>query len=156
VAAPGDRRERQSCPCLFSDDAPLCRADLKYLHVPPRSHLARYCRQPQYRQCPLYRAWLETLREAPDRWNGDAVVFDADGGTGLAPRIDDAGRNARKEDLMLTVLRRLISDERAQDLAEYGVALGVVATGVFVVAVALRDNVTTLWTLASGIIAAGA
>ena len=56
---------------------------------------------------------------------------------------------------MLTVLRRLLSDDRAQDLAEYGVALSVVAAGVFAVAVAVRNNVNTLWTLASGIIAAG-
>lgn len=56
---------------------------------------------------------------------------------------------------MLRVLRRLLSDERAQDLAEYGVALSVVAAGVFAVAVALRDNAGTLWTLADNIIAAG-
>ena len=153
MAEPGDRRERQACPCLFSDGAPLCRADLKYLHVPPRAHLARYCRQPRYRQCPLYRTWLETLRKAPNG-NGDAAVSSANGGTRLATRVDN-GRAARKEDLMLRVLRRLLSDERAQDLAEYGVALSVVAAGVFAVAVALRDNVGTLWTLADNIIAAG-
>ena len=46
---------------------------------------------------------------------------------------------------MLAVLRRLLSDERAQDRVEYGVGLGMVAAGVFVV---------TLWTFASGTIAA--
>jgi hypothetical protein len=42
-------------------------------------------------------------------------VPDADGGTGLALSIQDAGREqtTRKEDLMLTILRRLLSDERA-------------------------------------------
>jgi hypothetical protein len=153
MAAPGERTERQSCPCLYSDDAPICRADLKYLHIPPRSHLARYCRRPGYRECSLYRTWLETLGKAPDRSNGNGnghgnghgVVPSADGGTRLAPRIEDAGRTARKEDLMLAVLRRLLSDERAQDPVEYGVGLGMVAAGVFVV---------TLWTFASGIIAA--
>lgn len=115
MAAPGDRRERQSCPCLYSDDAPLCRADLKCLHVPPRSHLARYCRQPEYRRCALYRAWLSTLEAAPDRWAADLGALDADGGTGLALSIQDAGpdQTTRKEDLMLAILRRLLSDERA-------------------------------------------
>lgn len=46
---------------------------------------------------------------------------------------------------MLAVLRKLLSDERAQDLVEYGVGLGIVAAGVFVV---------TLWTVASDFIAA--
>lgn len=55
---------------------------------------------------------------------------------------------------MLAVLRRLLSDERARHSAEYGVGLGIVAAGVLAVAVALGNDVSPLWTLASGIIPA--
>ena len=158
MATLGDRRERQSCPCLYSDDAPLCRAELQCLHVPPRSHLERYCSRPEYRRCALYRAWLATIEVAPDGWTGEVVASDADGGTGLALSTQDAGREqtTRKEDLMLAILRKLISDERAQDLAEYGIALSIVAAGVFAAAMAIRNHVTTVWTLASGIVAGAA
>ena len=151
-----DGRDGQSCPCLYSDAAPICRADLKALHVPLRAHLDRFCRRPRYRRCDLYRAWLETLRASPGA-SSEAIVPPPDGTT-LALPVGEPARDeetVRKEDLMITtIFKKLVSDERAQDLAEYGIAMTVIAAGVFLVAAAIRNNVLTLWSAASAIIAA--
>jgi hypothetical protein len=56
---------------------------------------------------------------------------------------------------MLAVLKKLLDDERAQDLAEYGIALNVIGAGVALVAAGIAANVTALSTLAPGIIAGG-
>ena len=40
---------------------------------------------------------------------------------------------------------RLIGDERAQDLAEYAIALAVITAAVGLIAVAVGSDVTTLW-----------
>ena len=53
-------------------------------------------------------------------------------------------------------LKRLWKDEAGQDLAEYGIALAVVAAGAGAVALAIGGNVQTLWTKASAIIALAA
>jgi Flp pilus assembly pilin Flp len=50
-------------------------------------------------------------------------------------------------------LGTLIHDERAQDLAEYGVALAVIGLGAGIAAVAIGANVNTLWTSVNSIIA---
>lgn len=55
---------------------------------------------------------------------------------------------------MVRILRKVVSDEKAQDLAEYGIALAVIAATTAAIAVAIAGNVTTLWTAASAIIAA--
>jgi hypothetical protein len=47
----------------------------------------------------------------------------------------------------------LIRDERAQDLAEYGIALAVIGIGAAAAAIAIAVNVNQLWTTASSIIA---
>ena len=155
MIAPEDGDERQSCPCLYDDAAPLCRADVKALHVPTRAYIERVCGRPKYRQCTLYRAWLNTAGAASERHTADVAE---PRGTTLAPLTREPAQSeekARKEDLM-AVLKKLIADERAQDLAEYGIAMTVIAAGVIAVAVAIVGNVMTLWTVASGIIAAAA
>lgn len=53
----------------------------------------------------------------------------------------------------MTVLRKLVADESAQDLAEYGIALAVVAAAVAAAALAIRGSVTTLWNNARAAIA---
>lgn len=54
---------------------------------------------------------------------------------------------------MFTLIQRLIHDESGQDLAEYGIALLVVAVGAAAAAVAIAGDVTTLWTNAQAVIA---
>jgi Flp pilus assembly pilin Flp len=46
---------------------------------------------------------------------------------------------------MLTMLKRLVRDESGQDLAEYGIALAVIAGIVALIAVAIGQDVQTLW-----------
>ena len=46
----------------------------------------------------------------------------------------------------MDLLKKLLSDESAQDLAEYGIALAIIAVAVGAAAVAIRGDVTTLWT----------
>ena len=55
---------------------------------------------------------------------------------------------------MLTLFTKLVREETAQDLAEYGLALGVIAVGVGAIAIAISGNVQTLWTNGSAAIAA--
>jgi hypothetical protein len=54
---------------------------------------------------------------------------------------------------MLKLLKKLISDETAQDLAEYGIALAVIGAGAAVAAVAIAGDVNTLWSTAASVIA---
>lgn len=54
---------------------------------------------------------------------------------------------------MAELLRRLIRDEAAQDLAEYGIALAVIGIGAGLAAVAIAGNVSVLWSQASSVIA---
>jgi Flp pilus assembly pilin Flp len=49
---------------------------------------------------------------------------------------------------MKTLICKLLRDEQGQDLAEYGIALAVVAVGAGAIAVAISGNVTTLWSTA--------
>jgi Flp pilus assembly pilin Flp len=59
------------------------------------------------------------------------------------------GEYPRKEAIaMFDVLRKLVRDEAGQDLAEYGIALAVIAGGLGLVAVAISTDVNTLWTRA--------
>jgi Flp pilus assembly pilin Flp len=54
----------------------------------------------------------------------------------------------------MNILKRLISDDSAQDLAEYGIAMAVIAAGAGAIALVIGGNVSTLWSKASTIIAA--
>ena len=57
---------------------------------------------------------------------------------------------------MLTLLTKLFSDEGGQDLAEYGIALAVIAAGAAAAAVVIAGNVNALWSTANSIIAVAA
>lgn len=53
----------------------------------------------------------------------------------------------------MKLLEKLFRDESAQDLAEYGIALAVIAAGAGLIAVAIAGNVNTLWANAQSVIA---
>ena len=53
---------------------------------------------------------------------------------------------------MKAMLKKLIRSERAQDLAEYGIALAVIGAGAALAAVAIAADVNTLWSVANSII----
>ena len=53
---------------------------------------------------------------------------------------------------MLKLIGKLIRDERAQDLAEYGIALAVIGAGAALAAVAIAGDVNTLWSVADSVI----
>jgi Flp pilus assembly pilin Flp len=57
---------------------------------------------------------------------------------------------------MRNFISKLIADECAQDLAEYGIALAVIAVGAGAVAATVAGDVNTLWTKASAAIATAA
>jgi Flp pilus assembly pilin Flp len=46
---------------------------------------------------------------------------------------------------MVHLLVQLVSDESGQDLAEYGIALAVIAAGAALIAVLVAQNIQTLW-----------
>jgi Flp pilus assembly pilin Flp len=46
----------------------------------------------------------------------------------------------------MTFIKRLLADDSGQDLAEYGIALAVIAVGAGAAAVAISGDVGTLWT----------
>jgi Flp pilus assembly pilin Flp len=49
---------------------------------------------------------------------------------------------------ILCVPGELVVDERGQDLAEYGIALGIIVAFVVLIAVAIGADVNTLWSTA--------
>jgi len=53
---------------------------------------------------------------------------------------------------MLTLLKKLVAEDSAQDLAEYGIALAVIAAAAGAAALAIAGDVTVLWTRAQAII----
>lgn len=50
-------------------------------------------------------------------------------------------------------IKKLVSDETAQDLAEYGIALAVIGAGAALAAIAIAGDVNTLWSVANSVIA---
>jgi Flp pilus assembly pilin Flp len=50
---------------------------------------------------------------------------------------------------MRELVRTFIADDRGQDLAEYGIALAVIATFVVLVVAQIATDVNGLWTVAS-------
>jgi Flp pilus assembly pilin Flp len=46
---------------------------------------------------------------------------------------------------MLNLIKNLVRNEEGQDLAEYGIALAVIAIGAALIAVAIGTDVKTLW-----------
>jgi len=57
-----------------------------------------------------------------------------------------------EEEKMTEMLARLVTDDRGQDLAEYGIALAVIGTLAGVVAVVIAADVGTLWSKAQSVI----
>jgi hypothetical protein len=57
---------------------------------------------------------------------------------------------------MFRVLKDLIRDEAAQDLAEYGIALGVIVGFAGLIAVAIAGQVNVLWSNGQTVIDAAA
>ena len=53
---------------------------------------------------------------------------------------------------MLTLIKNLVRKDEGQDLAEYGIALAVIAIGAALIAVAIGTDVETLWSNAQQII----
>ncbi len=53
---------------------------------------------------------------------------------------------------MTGIVARLIADNRGQDLAEYGIALAVIATLAAAAAVVIALDVGTLWSRAQNVI----
>jgi Flp pilus assembly pilin Flp len=51
---------------------------------------------------------------------------------------------------MLTLIKNLVRNDEGQDLAEYGIALAVIAIGAALIAVAIGTDVQTLWSNAQG------
>ena len=49
---------------------------------------------------------------------------------------------------MLNLVKKLVREEAGQDLAEYGIALAVIAIGAAAIAVAIGTDVNTLWSAA--------
>ena len=56
------------CPCLYSDAAPICRAEGDGMRIPAAEELATYCLTAQYRRCEVFRRFLVALTERPERW----------------------------------------------------------------------------------------
>lgn len=52
----------------------------------------------------------------------------------------------------MTLLKKLFIDESAQDLAEYGIALAVIAIGAAAIAIAIGTDVESLWSNAESVI----
>jgi len=46
---------------------------------------------------------------------------------------------------MLNLIKNLVREDGGQDLAEYGIALAVIAIGAALIAVAIGSDVQTLW-----------
>jgi Flp pilus assembly pilin Flp len=57
---------------------------------------------------------------------------------------------------MMSKLKKLVRDTKAQDLAEYGIALAVIGAGAAAAAVVIAGNVNDLWAAANTIIAIAA
>jgi Flp pilus assembly pilin Flp len=50
---------------------------------------------------------------------------------------------------VFNLISKLMKDQSGQDLAEYGIALGVIAVGVGALVVALGGSVEAIWTSAN-------
>ena len=51
---------------------------------------------------------------------------------------------------MLKLIKNLVRNDEGQDLAEYGIALAVIAIGAALIAVAIGTDVNSLWSNAQG------
>jgi Flp pilus assembly pilin Flp len=65
--------------------------------------------------------------------------------TDRVPAITPPGDPGKKEAVMLKLVTKLVREDGGQDLAEYGIALAVIAIGAAAIAVAIGTDVETLW-----------
>jgi hypothetical protein len=56
------------CPCLYSDAAPICRAEGDAMRIPSAEQLVSHCLTAHYRRCEVFRRFLVALAERPERW----------------------------------------------------------------------------------------
>jgi hypothetical protein len=56
----------------------------------------------------------------------------------------------------MTFLKKMLSEKKGQDLAEYGIALAVIGAGAAAAALVIATNVNSLWSAANTIIATAA
>lgn len=54
--------------------------------------------------------------------------------------------------MLKLMMKRLIAEEQAQDLAEYGIALAVISVLAALVAIVIAQDVGTLWSQAQNVI----
>ena len=54
--------------------------------------------------------------------------------------------------MLKLMMKRLIAEEHAQDLAEYGIALAVISVLAALVAIVIAQDVGTLWSQAQNVI----
>jgi hypothetical protein len=66
------------CPCLYSDAAPICRAEGDAMWIPSAEQVASYCLTAQYRRCDVFRRFLVALAERPERWRSTLTGYGAD------------------------------------------------------------------------------
>jgi hypothetical protein len=73
---------------------------------------------------------------------------------GTAPAHPDEGKRRGREGefAMRKLIIRLACERRAQDLAEYGVALAIIGSGAAAVAIAFAGNVNAVWASANAAI----
>ncbi len=53
----------------------------------------------------------------------------------------------------MNLLLRLLAHAKAQDLAEYGIALAMITLGAGLAAIAIAGNLSTVWSTANSLIA---
>ena len=66
----------------------------------------------------------------------------------LCLHLADAKATIRRREPMMNAATRLLRDENGQDIAEYGLAIAVVALLAVTASIAISANVRTLWTRA--------
>jgi Flp pilus assembly pilin Flp len=57
---------------------------------------------------------------------------------------------------MIALVQKFVTDDRAQDLAEYGIALAVIGTIAAAAAIIIAQDVGTLWSKANSVISSAA
>jgi len=63
---------------LYSDAAPICRAEGDAMRIPSAEQLAAHCLTAHYRRCDVFRRFLVALAERPERWRSPATTYGAD------------------------------------------------------------------------------
>src|SRR6059036_3702299 len=67
----------------------------------------------------------------------------------VVKKVQRGGGDPGKERSMLTIMKKLVRDEKGQDLAEYAIALAVITLAVIAAVQLVGTRVTTLWNQAA-------